>query len=172
MSTLNAFEQHLVSDHIITEDDMARCLQQAKRSERPVLEVLSDAGLATSEYLYKKLAQYCELPYVTISITDIPESLAQDVPARYAAHFGFAPIGYEGDSIVVAISRPMDSNLTDEIRMVLKRPVQAVVALPTDIEKASRQLYGLGADTVEQIILEISVFRGVYVTHVHRSRYG
>ena len=161
MITLNAFEQHLVADQIVTEDELLRYRSEAEISARPVLEVLSDAGLATAESLYEKLAAYCELPFVNIDISDIPESLAQDVPARFATHYGFVPIGYQDDAILVALSDPLDSMRCDEIRMVLKRAIHPVVSTPTDIEKASRELYGLGADTVEQILSDSNNGEGV-----------
>ena len=160
MSTLNAFEQHLVADQIVTEDELLRYRGEAELSARPVLDVLSDAGLATAESLYQKLAQYCELPFVSIAVSDIPETLAQEVPARYATHYGFVPIGYQDDAIVVALSDPLDSTRCDEIRMVLKRAIQPVVSTPSDIEKASRELYGLGADTVEQILSDSKTEEG------------
>lgn len=152
MSSFNAFEQHLLADHIVTEDELEQYRGKAERSSRPMLEVLSDAGLATPESLYQILAQYCELPFVDLSHLDIPESLANEVPARFATHYGFVPIGYKTDALLVAISDPLDSNRIDEIRMILKRAIKPVVATPSDIEKASRALYGLGADTVEKIL--------------------
>lgn len=161
MSTLNAFEQHLVADQIVSEDELLRYLVEAEMSSRPVLEVLSEAGHATAESLYEKLAQYCELPFVRIAIGDIPEALAQDVPARFATHFGFVPIGYEDEAILVAFSDPLDSTRCDEIRMALKRAIHPVVSTPSDIEKASRELYGLGADTVEQILSDSKDGEGI-----------
>lgn len=152
MNSLNAFERHLIADQIVTEDALLQYRVLAEQSERPVLAVMSEAGLATEESLYQKLAAYCELPFTRISITEIPRTLATGVPARYATHYGFVPIGHENEVIVIALSDPLDSNLIDEIRMVLKRPIHPVVATPSDIEKASRELYGLGADTVEQIL--------------------
>ena len=152
MRTLNAFEQHLIADQIVTEEQLLRYQGEAADTNRSVLDVIGDAGHGTVESLYEKLAHYCELPYVSIPISEIPESVVEDVPARFATHYGIVPIGYEGDSIVVAMSNPLDSSLIDEIRMVLKRSIHPVVSTQSDIDKASRELYGLGADTVEQII--------------------
>ncbi|MFP6583854.1 MAG: GspE/PulE family protein [Candidatus Hydrogenedentota bacterium] len=152
MSVLNAFEQQIVAEAILSEQALNRYSAEARAQGRSLLEILNESGLSNSEPLYRALASYCELEFISSDLSAIPESITAEVPARYATHYGFVPVGQDDNHLIIALSNPLDSNLVDEIRMVLKRPVRAVVATPSDIEKASRALYGLGADTVEQII--------------------
>lgn len=152
MSVLNAFEQHIIAEDIVSEAAMSRYVEEARTQGRSVLELLNESGLAGSEPLYRALAQYCELDYNSLDLSAIPDSLIAEVPARYATHYRFVPVAQDGDTLIIALSNPLDTHLVDEIRMVLKRPVRPVVATPVHIDKASRALYGLGADTVERII--------------------
>ncbi|MBN2309719.1 MAG: type II/IV secretion system protein, partial [Candidatus Hydrogenedentes bacterium] len=74
------------------------------------------------------------------------------VPARFATHYGFVPIQERNGVLVVAISDPLNAQLLDDIRLVLKRRLEAVVATPGEIQRAIKALYGVGADTVEKIL--------------------
>jgi len=62
------------------------------------------------------------------------------------------PIEERNGTIVVALSDPLNSQLLDDIRLVLKKRVEAVVATPDEIERSTKIVYGLGADTVERIL--------------------
>ena len=72
-------------------------------------------------------------------------------PVRYQ-HYGFVPVEENNGALVVAVSDPLNAQLLDDIRLVLKRRVEAVVATPTEIERAIKILYGVGADTMERIL--------------------
>ena len=154
MSALDAFEQHLVDEQIILLDDLSHFKQQAQEQNCSLLECLNSAASVEDTSLYHCLAQYCELPFILINPAQIPPNLASEAPARYATHYGFVPVALEKDILVVAVSNPLDTHLIDDIRMVLKRPVSIVVSTPNDIEKATKSLYGVGADTVEKILHE------------------
>ena len=82
----------------------------------------------------------------------IAPEIVEAVPARFATHYGFVPVRVENGTIVVAVSDPLNAHLLDDIRLVLKKRIEAVVATPEDIDKTSKALYGLGADTMERIL--------------------
>lgn len=154
MSALDAFEQYLVNEAILTTDDLVQHKQDAQQQNCTLLESLNASPSINDTTLYQSLAQYCELPFIPLAPSDIPKTLVNDAPARFSTHYGFVPIGIEKDILVIALSNPLDTHLLDDIRMVLKRPISAVVSTPADIEKATKELYGLGADTVEHILNE------------------
>jgi len=147
-----AFNKQLVNDGILDEEKLDRALAEAAKTGTPLVEVISQLGYAPPDVVYRALASFCKLPYVVPSKTDIPKELIDKVPARFATHYNFVPIEERNGAIVVAVSDPLNSQLLDDIRLVLKKRVEAVVATPDEIERSTKIIYGLGADTVERIL--------------------
>jgi type II secretion system protein E len=147
-----AFERQLVKDGVATPEILDRARGEAEKNALSIGEALLQLGLATPDRLYRSLAALCELAYVVPSKMQIPPEVIEKVPARFATHYEFVPIAERNGSLVIALADPLNTQLLDDIRLVLKRRIEAVVATPEEIERASKALYGLGADTVERIL--------------------
>ncbi len=147
-----AFEKHLVREGVVDEERLPRALAEAERAGVSLVDALVQTGLASSDRVYEALAGFCELRYVVPSKLDIPADLAQKVPARFANHYSFVPVQERNGTMVVAVSDPLNNQLLDDIRTVLKQRIEPVVATPDEITRALKALYGIGADTVERIL--------------------
>jgi len=146
------FERRLVADGVVDEERLARARTEAVRTGVSLLDTLTQLGFASTDALYKSLAGYCSLRFVSPSKLDVPKEMAESVPARFANHFNFVPIQERNGTLVIAVSDPLNVHLLDDIRAALKRKIEVAVATPEDIERAKKTLYGLGADTVERIL--------------------
>lgn len=147
-----AFEKILLRDAIIDEARLERAKIEAAKADLSLLEVLPQLGFAKEDDLYRALAEFCEMRYVQPSKMEIPEDVISKVPARFATHYGFVPIQERNGTIVVAVSDPLNTHLLDDIRLVLKQRIEAVVATPAEVQRVTKDLYGVGADTVERIL--------------------
>ena len=152
MLAVKGFEKHLLVDGVLTEDQLRQAKAEASRNGASLLEVIPQLALAPVEKVYRALAEFCEMRFVLPSKMDIPSSITEKVPARFATHYGFVPVQERGDTLVVALSDPLNAQLLDDIRLVLKRRIEPVVTTPDEIDRTVKTLYGLGADTVERIL--------------------
>lgn len=148
-----AFEKQLLRDHILDEAMLERAKAEAAKNQLPLVDVIPQLGYASAEAVYQCLAAFCEMRFVLPSKMEIPEDLVEKVPARFATHYGFVPVQERNGTIIVAVSDPLNAHLLDDIRLVLKRRVEAVVTTPLEIERATKELYGVGADTMERILI-------------------
>jgi type IV pilus assembly protein PilB len=142
-----AFEKILLRDAILDESRLERAKAEAAKADLSLLEVIPQLGFAKDEDLYRALAEFCEMRYVVPSKMEIPESVIAKVPARFATHYRFVPVEERNGTLVVAVSDPLNSHLLDDIRLVLKQRIEAVVATPEEVNAPSRIYYGVGADT-------------------------
>lgn len=152
MSVPKGFEKHLLRLQLVDEARLDRARSEAEKNALSLLEVLPQLGYTSEEAVYQALADFCEMQFVRPSRMEIPEEVHAKVPARFATHYRFVPVAERNGVLVVAISDPLDANLLDGIRLVLKRRIEAVVATPAEIAKAIKTLYGVGADTMERIL--------------------
>ena len=149
MAGLKAFEKQFIRDSVV---DEAR-LREAKAAGGGFSgDALIQLGFAEAAAVYQSLARFCEMRYLSLGDVSIGEGILQKVPARLATHYRCVPVEERDGTLVVAISDPLNSHLLDDIRLVLKQRVEAVVATPEAIQKAIKQYYGVGADTMERML--------------------
>jgi len=74
------------------------------------------------------------------------------VPARIAAAYGVFPLRVESGRLVLAMERPEEVDLLDELALALECPVTGETSPRDTIVEAIRTHYGVGADTLERLI--------------------
>lgn len=148
-----SFEKQFVKEGIISEEQAKKIREEANEKGLPISQILIQKGITTEEKVYSILANYCGLNFVIVSKTEIPQELIKSVPARFATHYEFVPVREEKNTLVVAISDPLNAGLLDDIRLVLKKKIEPVVTTPKEIQRAIKEYYGVGADTVERILV-------------------
>lgn len=148
-----AFEKHLLHQEILTEDRLDRARAEAAKSGATLLEVIQQLGFASNDALYQALADFCEMRFVVPSKMEIPEEAAARVSARYVTHYQFVPVQERNGTLVIAVADPLNAQLLDDIRLMLKQRIEPVVATPEEIRKTIKTLYGVGADTMERILI-------------------
>ncbi len=154
MQEPKAFEQLLVQRGIVDESKLERARNEAVKNNLPLASVIPQMGFARAETVYAALADFCEMRFVAPSRDGLDKALVQKAPARFATHYGFVPVQERNGTLVVAISDPLNPQLLDDIRMVLKRRIEPAVTTPQEIARATKELYGVGADTMERILID------------------
>lgn len=147
-----AFEKKLVRDGLLDEARLEIVKKQAAEKQLPLLEALTSLAQVPAASVYASLADFCEMRFVQPSKLALSRDLAQSVPARFATHYRFVPVEKRNGTMVVAVCDPLDSHLLDDIRQVLQQRIEPVVATPEEIDRSIKELYGVGADTVERIL--------------------
>ncbi|MBI5094900.1 MAG: type II/IV secretion system protein [Candidatus Hydrogenedentes bacterium] len=152
MASEKALEKQLIADGVVGEEALSRAKSELAKRGGELVDCILQLGLATPETVYRSLAAFCEMKFVVPSKMQVSGEVSAKVPARFATHYNFAPIQERNGVLVIAISDPLNTHLLDDIRLVLKRRVEAVVATPEEIQRTIKALYGVGADTVERIL--------------------
>ena len=152
MASERGFENQLLRDGVVDESRLARARDEAAGKGLTLTECLLALGFATEDDIYRSLASFCEFRFVQPSKMQVPETMAEAAPARYASHYRFVPIEERNGTLVIALTDPLNTHLLDDIRMVLKRRIEPTVTTPKELQQTLKQLYGVGADTVERII--------------------
>ncbi|MFA5388444.1 MAG: ATPase, T2SS/T4P/T4SS family [Candidatus Omnitrophota bacterium] len=91
-------------------------------------------------------------PPINLKNLSIDPEVIQKVPARFACHYKVMPVKFEKDTLTIAMENPMDVNTLDEIGLFLGLKVEPVIESLTEISEAIRKYYGLGAETIEEIV--------------------
>ena len=154
MQAPRGFERQLLSDGILDDAKLTRARTEMEKTGLSLADIVPQLGYASAEQTYQALARFCEMRFVQLSKLDISPDVAALAPARFATHYHFVPVEQRNGALVVAVSDPLDTHLLDDIRMVLKQRIEAAVATPSEIQRATKTLYGVGADTMERILVQ------------------
>lgn len=144
----------LIKDRLISEGQLDEVLQKQKGLDLSIQEVLIKEGVVSEEQILRSLSKHLGFPFVKITLEQVDDAVIKKVSAKIVTHYNFMPLREEKSEIVVAIYDPFDVAFQDEIRLFLKKEIRIVLASKEDIHQAIRKYYGIGADTVERMIIE------------------
>jgi len=146
--------QILVGDGKLDPDDLEMALRDHRKTGERIGEILIKMNLVAVEDVLKAVASQLSIPYVKLSEIVIEKEIIEEIPAKLVKHYGLMPVDKFNGTLRVAVSDPLDIHTIDDLRMLLKIEVEPVVSAPKEINDAIRRYYGIGAETVEEMMDE------------------
>jgi type IV pilus assembly protein PilB len=105
-----------------------------KAKTTPVVQVLIDEGLASSEAIARIVAAQHGLPVIELGSVGIDPIAASSVPLHVLEQVNALPYAFEGDSLCVAISDPQNIHGIDSLRLASRHTIALRVAASEEIE--------------------------------------
>ncbi|MBP7274650.1 MAG: type II/IV secretion system protein [Kiritimatiellae bacterium] len=128
--------------------------RSAELPGRPLCEVAANLGLAKDSVLLEALARVLKVPFVRLTDTLLSKELISSIPAKAVFQYRVVPWRLEDAALRVATCDPFAPGLTESLRLATGRMIRIALAPPADIEAAAKQFYGVGAETLEQMIAD------------------
>ena len=104
-----------------------------KAKHQPVVQVLIDEGLASSEAIARIVAAQHGLPVVELGAGGIDPIAAEAVPLHVLEQVNAIPYAFDGDELCVAISDPQNIHGIDALRLASRHPIALRVASSEEI---------------------------------------
>lgn len=143
----------LIERNIISTEQRDRALIEQKKRYALFGEVLIRLGYVPNQHsFFPVLSEQLGVEYCVISNHDIPVDIINKLPAKMANHYHVMPLKIEQGALCIAMSHPLDVQMLDDLEMISKCPVKAVLGTDKDIDDAIRQYYGVGAETIEHMM--------------------
>jgi type II secretory ATPase GspE/PulE/Tfp pilus assembly ATPase PilB-like protein len=142
----------LVKSGLIDAEDASNYVQSAKKEHKNLNSYLIRHGILTDREIVEALSKELNLPVFDLKEKEIPQTVIDRVPVKFASFYKFMPVAIEGNILTLAISSPLDVRMEDDIRVYLGLELNEVLALRTDINEALKKYYGLASDTIDRIL--------------------
>ncbi|MFC1453835.1 GspE/PulE family protein [Verrucomicrobiota bacterium] len=117
-----------------------------------LLDVLIESGTLSKMEVLKTVAMQLGMDIVVLADHDITPEIIKQVPAAIARRYKVIPLFDSDGALTVAISDPVNIEVLDSLRYILKRNVEGVVASDEEIAIALDHYYGPEEKTVEEIM--------------------
>ena len=147
------FGELLIAKGLLSEPQLQAALKESQLRGEVIGKTLVRMNLVTHEQVLEALATQLSLPfYPTLKDITVGAEVIKAVPARFVWHYKFMPLAMHGHVLKVAVSDPLAVWVTEDLKLHLGYTIERVLASEKEILTAIRHYYGVGSETVEQIL--------------------
>jgi len=148
----------LVSKGLVTQQKVDEFFANRKKLSGSTIKDIVEYGICDERSILTALSEAFYAPYIELKDTPIAPEAIEKIPPKYAWYYNIMPIRIEEGHLVCAISDPLSiSKVTDDIKVYLNLRLKFVLTKEEEIAEAIKKFYGVGAETVEQILSDETV---------------
>jgi len=120
-------------------------------STEPLLTFIArERGVAEDVFL-QKLAAAIGWPFVDLHKHTVPAEARNKISTKVAFQYSVLPAAVNNGMLQLAASDPFDAAMMNAVRFDAQMPVEFALAPKTEIEKALKRYYGVGAETLDEL---------------------
>ena len=127
-------------------------VQAAAEEQRSLIYSVLDSKLVDETVFLKGVSRWLEIPWWSEPITGVSGPLREKVPAKTALRYHVVPLQEDEHGISIAFYDPFNLLARQTLASTLRQRIIYVMSTRTQIVKALRQGYGVGAETFEAIL--------------------
>ena len=130
----------------------AEQVRAALETGRPLDEAALELPGVSEPALLRALADALGVEYVDLDTYEPPGGLLEQCPPRILLNHHLLPLRLDNGTMVVAAGRLSSRSGIDELRLATGRPCRLALAPRDEIDRWTRRLLGVGADTVQSLV--------------------
>ena len=143
MPATDAFAQILISEGIISSEQLAEAVRAAGASGVKVHDEVLRLGYAPADKVMQALAKAFRLKVVDLTGMIVPQEVIELLPESVARENTIVPLEEVGSALRLATSDPTDIDTQEKLRFILNRDVEMALAPRQQIIEAINRHYGL-----------------------------
>lgn len=142
----------LVEKGIITKGQLKTAIEEQQKTGEVLGQILVRMKFVSERKMMEALAEQQGIPFVDLKDVAIDKDAIAAIPAKFVWHYKVMPISIKNNILTVAMVDPLDAWPIDDLETHLGYKVERVRSTALDIEEAIKRYYGVGADTIENIL--------------------
>ena len=135
----------LTEQGLLTDDQLNTALELQKMNGKKLGDLIIEKGMLSDIQVMKALEIQCKIPYIDLSDVHANPGALSLIGEECARKFCAIPIGFEDDSLIVAINDPLDVILVDEIGYLTGKKILPRLSTKKQILTAIETNYSLVA---------------------------
>lgn len=155
MSAKKALAELLVSSHLIDLDQLDQARRDQKANGGRLTSALVRLGFIKDAQLVEFLGKQYNLPTIDLSQFEVDPEAVKMLQRQVCDKHMVVPISKAGKSLVVAFADPSNIYVKDDLALLTRSKIEAVVASEAGIVSAIDKYYGASASKIESLVSEI-----------------
>ncbi len=127
-----------------------RAAAEAGSAEPLLTFVARERGVAEDVFM-QRLAAALKWPYLDLPKLTVENEVRNKISTKIAFQYFVLPVALNDGVLQIAVSDPFDAAMMSAVRFDAKMPVSFALATRTEIEKALKKYYGVGAETLDEM---------------------
>jgi type II secretion system protein E len=144
--------QLLAQAGLLTEVQADELLKTPRKPNESLVSALVRSGAVSEEKLLHALAESLHLGFTRLSDKEVEAGAREKVPTKVVFQYSVMPMRADNGTLLVATNDPFNLPMIESIRLVAKCRVQLALSTEADILKALKRYYGVGAETLDELI--------------------
>lgn len=141
----------LVRQGLVRPDQMARALEEQKRTGNRLSQILVQQGMVKDQQVLKALEVAFQLPGIDLNTFEIQPAALSAVPKEICEKHVVIPVQKVGaNTLVVAFSDPTNVTVKDDLRFLTRCKIQPVVGTENAILGAIDRYYGANVSALAE----------------------
>jgi type IV pilus assembly protein PilB len=132
----------LIANGFINQEQLKEAIARQKQTGKRLGQILIEMRVVTERDITEVLSKQLNVPFIDLSNYIIDPAIAKLVPEHIAQRHQLIPINKVGNKLTVAMVDPLNVLALDDIQLMTGLQVKAVVATPSDVQKALQDTYG------------------------------
>ncbi|MDD5447573.1 MAG: ATPase, T2SS/T4P/T4SS family [Actinomycetota bacterium] len=143
----------LLEEGLVTKEQLLEAMERRKKTGKSISRILIDMGLISETKLTQLLAEQLGVDFVDLSSYRVDAIAVALLDPKIAWRYLAVPIGFDGDTLIVAMADPTNIFALDDVKMATGYPIRPVAATKPDIEVTIRRYHPevAGSDRAEII---------------------
>lgn len=142
----------LLRTGLLSEQQVSRILVNASSNEGGITGAAVDVAGISEEQFLRKIAELLAMTFVPLAETEADAEAVKRLPSHIVYQYNVVPVRFTKGLLEVATSDPFNTGMADGLRLAVGMPVRLVLSTRGDIGKFAHRHYGLGADTLDQLM--------------------
>lgn len=149
----------LVNRKLANEADLRQALEEARKADKPVQQIIVDKKILEKNVVLKALSEEWRIKAVNLSDMEVDMDVVKVVPEATARRHMAVPFAKEENVLFVSMVDPRDFFAVEDIQLRTGFEVQPYLALPHDIGALLDKAYG--TTTVASDVSVEDIIKGV-----------
>ncbi len=146
--------ERLIQDGMLTEAQLGEMQGRASLTGKTLDALFFDESAVDEKALLSRFSELSGIPLKNIGEYKRDPDVIAQVPAKIALRHRIVPLMLHNGILTLAVSRVPSLTTVDGLRMVLDSALDWVLVPNTDVARSLTHFYGLGAETIDQLIAE------------------
>ncbi|MGI6496186.1 MAG: GspE/PulE family protein [Kiritimatiellia bacterium] len=146
--------QELISRKMLTDNQLGELQNRATLTGQTIDRLLLDESIVDEPTLLQAFSKISGVPFRKIADLRIDREVVERVGPRPALRHRIMPIAMHDGVMTLATARLPNLTMVDGLRMLLDCALDWVLCTEEEVDRTLTHFYGLGADTIDQLIAE------------------
>ncbi|HWY50291.1 MAG TPA: GspE/PulE family protein [Chthoniobacterales bacterium] len=130
-------------------------LNEANLNGKTIVQAMVDGGFVDESGFYHTIADALGVEYVDLGEKELLPAILKLIPSGLARLHRALPIGLSGNTLRVALADPLDPRAAEDLRFVLGRDVDVVIAPTDQIDNRIKEYYGTDTTSMEEVLKQL-----------------